>query len=117
MTRQNLPTGGTCINSAQGKTSYVLLVARRGTFPSTLSVNTPVTDQNNSGLNFTASVVSASPNGKNATLKLVSNNTGGGAPPPSDGVLSITLIDTSGPTFIPVADVPVDYINDPSAPS
>jgi hypothetical protein len=119
MARANLPTGGMSVNSAHTKTSYLLLIARRNPFPTALGVNSPVADINNSGLTFTATVVSVAANQKSAILKLVAINPPGGGIIPLDGILSITLIDQtdlSNPVNIPVADIPVDYVSDPGAP-
>jgi|SRR5579862_1653717 len=120
MPRNDMPTPSAAINTSHGKTSYVLVTARRADFPDPatpkLSVNPSVPDLNNAALSFTATSVQKTK--RRLNVKLVAVNPPGGAVTPLDGVLSITLIDNSGttPQIVSVADLPVDYIDDPTAP-
>lgn len=110
MAHTDLPTATSAVNTAHGKSSFVLVVNRRGTFSAALSIPTPVTDLNNAALTFTGTPVRI--DNKHARVKLVAINAAK-AVTPTDGVLSITIVDSG--TNVDVADMPVDYINDPTA--
>ncbi|MEI8019954.1 MAG: hypothetical protein WCH39_17255 [Schlesneria sp.] len=83
--------------------------------------NDIIEDKVNSTLNFSAFVVGKKTNAQRALVKLTANNpktAGVRDVTPVDGVLTITLVDTNGGgnIEIPVIDMPVTYLDDPSMP-
>jgi hypothetical protein len=110
MARKNMPTATSAINTADGSTSYVSIARRRIDFPTHLDVRPAVADLNNPMLSFTATLKSFTP--KRAVVQLTAVNPPGGAVTPADGILSITLFETTGGGDLPVTETPVDYIND-----
>ena len=111
---QNKPTGHQCMNLHDGKTSHLLLVGHGKDFVT--PVVTAVTDLNNDGVSFTVAQTILFAGNRRLALRLVcvDGRTGGGGPVLTDGLLGITLVSNSVVT--PVPDVPVDYIDDPTAP-
>jgi hypothetical protein len=112
---------------SNGKTSHLILT-RRVAFPAL--GNAPgqiaavlVSDDDNA-FTFTATpIAQAAPAVAGLPyrlgLKLVSNRPAGGGDP-TDGLLTVTLqvvnAGATGTDSVPVSDVPVDYVSDPSAP-
>ena len=100
------------INTTKDKVSFVKLVTRGGdTFKKhdTLSVKTsPISDAENNGLKFTATIVKSKTHATQTVLKLVAAPTRGVVP--TDGLLSITLVDDG--VDVQVVDFPVTYIDD-----
>ena len=87
MPRRNMPTAASAVNTCNGKTSYLLVAVRRNDFPANLGIVSPVSDLNNAGLTFTATVTPVGNNHKRARVKLVAINPPGGGVTPADGVL------------------------------
>ena len=127
----NKPRGLHAINISSGRTSHILLKRKGPNFPSVADPANPglgeilgasVVDDDN-GIYFSATVVGQPGSGgdrKRLALRLVSALPFGGGDP-LDGLLTITLqVVTSlfplTTTPVEVADTPVDYISDPSAP-
>jgi hypothetical protein len=120
MPRQNLHTGVLAVSSRHKTVTHLVLTSRRKDFPAgTLGIVSPVTDLNisNPSFGFTASVISSTT--KRAHIQLIAINPAGGSIIPTDGILSLTLFDnsTASPPPIPVADIPVEYVDDPTAPT
>lgn len=124
------PHGHQCVNVHNNKTS-ALLLKRFIDFPLVDLVNPMpprgtivgancVDDDN--GLNFDAVPIHQGPNAvtpaKRLAIKL-SSRTGIGGGGPIDGLITITLLIADGTggnsNFTPI-DVPVEYIDDPTAP-
>ena len=125
----NKPNGRQCVNVSNGKTSHLLL-KRKNNFPAVANpaapnageINGAVVRDDDNEFYFTATVldqIGAGGSRKRLALRLVSAIPGGGADP-LEGLLTITLQIFTGPTSppdpLPVSDVPVDYISDPTAP-
>jgi hypothetical protein len=112
----NKPTGHPCVNVSNGKTSFLLLKGHGLDFPIARFVD--VRDINND-FAFNAFMISQPPDPRRLALRLVSALPPGGGGP-TDGLLSITLlIPTGNPgvfNSLLIADVPVDYIDDPTGP-
>lgn len=124
MPRQKLHTGSIAVSSRHKTASHIIITAKSKDFPVTagsLTIISPVTDINNTpdhpNFGFNASVISNT--AKKALIQLIAKNPAGGAITPFDGILSITLIDDTdpaAPVTMGVADIPVDYVDDPLAP-
>ena len=120
----NKPSGRHSVNVSTGKTSHLLL-KRKGNFPLVAAnpaapnpgeINGATVKDDDNDFYFTATVI-AQTSRKRLALKIVSNKPAGGDDI-LDGLLSITLQIFTGGTVdtVPVADVPVDYIDDPTGP-
>ncbi|MEI8019956.1 MAG: hypothetical protein WCH39_17265 [Schlesneria sp.] len=119
------PVAAASVVLAPGVPSFVTLVLRPGeTFPAVAFINHPITvedKENNTTLIFTASLVTSRTDQHRAILKLYQTKalpTRLSGTVPTDGTLSITLVDTSSGTStnMPALEMPVTYIDDPSAP-
>ncbi|MCI0641182.1 MAG: hypothetical protein L0Y72_09055 [Gemmataceae bacterium] len=118
--------GRHCINVSSGKTSHLLL-KRRNNFPDVAGaspnageiVGATVKDIDPDTEFYFAAQVIAQASKKRLALKVTSNLPGGGVDP-LDGVLAITLLIYTGPSSpndtLPISDVPVDYISNPTGP-
>jgi len=120
MAKANKSTGGNCINVSSGTTSYIILKSHNINFPDpTANTFIAVVKDINNDFDFTASVVVQTGRAGRLAIQLISNLPGGGGSP-TDGLLTVTLTSTSttsgANTTLPVADVPVDYIDDPAGP-
>jgi hypothetical protein len=115
--------GKQCVNKSQATTSHLKLFDQKGRFVATTQVKGQITDQNNSGISFNG-IVTKVIDANNLVIRLTSLT-----PNPVtavditaavaivDGLLSITLTDTATSTDgPPVADVPVEFADDTTAP-
>ena len=118
--REKMPIAKSAINTSHGKSSYVVVRSPIKAFPLPPNlaldpINPVVVDLNNPALTFTPVLVTN--DAKHAVLKLVAVNPPGGSVTPSDGILSITMLDLTLPAIpviLPVTETPVDYIDDPA---
>ena len=119
------PVAAASVVIKPGVPSFVTVVLRGGeTFPAVTYLNAVSAEdtENKTNLNFTVSLVTTRTEPHRAVLKLVQNNalstTRVLGAIPTDGIISITLADTSSGSSvkIPVLEMPVTYIDDPSAP-
>jgi hypothetical protein len=118
MAKANKSTGNNCINVSSGTTSYILLKSHNINFPDPTANTFSVVKDINNDFDFKATVVVQTGRASRLAIQLISNLPGGGGSP-TDGLLTVTLTSTSssgGNTTLPVADVPVDYIDDPTGP-
>ena len=118
ITRQVAAIAPHFINSTHGKTSFIKVVTRgidEFVDYKTITVN-PVEDSENAGLKFAVTVVKYRSHKTQAVLKLEAIN-----PPkslttlnvsltPTDGLLSITLVDSA--VEAKIVDLPVTYVNE-----
>ncbi len=106
------PTAHQCVNVHEDTTSHLLLVAHGPDFVNPLV--TDVRDLNNPGISFNPEETIPLPGNRRVAVRMVCVDERPGGDVITEGLLAITLV--SDNAIVPVADVPVDYIDDPDGP-